>query len=105
MAVLTVRELKQKLARIQNDNAPVYVYDENTSDAFPVELVDDSISGRVELNFSTEQDKEYRVHVAVHHSFTVHARNEDEAHTIASDEVIWDDDITDCSIVIEQETD
>jgi len=103
MGVVTVRELKEKLARIQDDNVPIYVYDENTSDCFPVELVDDSISGRVELNFSTEPEKQYRVHVAVYHSFTVDARNEDEAHTIASEDVIWDDHITDCSIVIEEE--
>ena len=49
------------------------------------------------------EEKEYRVHVAVYHSFTVHAQDEYEAHTVASEDVIWDDHIIDCNIVIEQE--
>ena len=54
---------------------------------------------------SDNDEKEYRVHVAVYHSFTVHAQNQDEAHRIASDDVIWDDHITDCNIDIEESKD
>jgi len=49
------------------------------------------------------EEKTYRVHVAVYHSFTVDAENEERAHEIASYDVIWDDHITDCSIIIEEE--
>lgn len=47
-------------------------------------------------------EKTYRVHVAVYHSFTVDAESEEQAHEIASNDVIWDDHIVDCNIVIEE---
>jgi hypothetical protein len=105
--VMTVRELRDQLINMSVDDwdLPVYVYDTHTSETFPLEIVDPTINGRVDLNFSSEEEKEYRVHVAVYHSFKVHARTEDEAHRIASDDVIWDDHITDCNIVIEKEND
>jgi len=105
--VMTVRELRDQLINMSVDDwdLPVYVYDTNTCESFPLSIVDPTISDRVDLNFSSEEEKEYRVHVAVYHSFKVHARNEDEAHRIASDDVIWDDHITDCNIVIEKEND
>ena len=104
--VMTVGELRAELEviSVDNDDLPVYVYDTNTCESFPLSIVDPTISDRVDLNFSSEEEKEYRVHVAVYHSFKVHARTEDEAHRIASDDVIWDDHITDCNIVIEKES-
>jgi len=105
--VMTVRELRDQLIDMSVDDwdLPVYVYDTNTSETFPLEIVDPTISDRVDLNFSSEPEKEYRVRVAVYHSFTVQARNKDEAHRIASDDVIWDDHITDCNIDIEESKD
>jgi len=47
--------------------------------------------------------KEYRVYVKVYHSFTVSADNLEEAHEIASYDVIWDDHIIDCNIEIEEQ--
>ena len=49
------------------------------------------------------EEKTYRVHIAVYHSFTVTAENEEQAHDIASYEVLWDDHITDCKIEIEEQ--
>lgn len=47
-------------------------------------------------------EKTYRVYVAVYHSFTVTAKDEEEAHHIATYDVIWDDHIVDCGIDIEE---
>ena len=52
---------------------------------------------------SEQTEKTYRVYVAVYHSFTVTAKDEEEAHDIASYDVLWDDHITDCNITIEEE--
>ena len=49
------------------------------------------------------EEKTYRVHVVVYHSFTVDAENEERAHDIASYEVLWDDHIVDCDVRIEEE--
>ena len=102
---MTVAELRAELGRMSscNDDLPVFLYDLNTSEKFSLWSVDPTISDRVDLNFSSQTEKEYRVKVAVYHSFTVHARNKDDAHRIASDDVIWDDHIVDCNIDIEQE--
>ena len=48
------------------------------------------------------EEKTYRVRVAVYHSFTVTATDENEAHEIASQDVIWDDHIVDCDVRIEE---
>ena len=49
------------------------------------------------------EEKTYWVYVVVYHSFTVTAKDAEEAHIIASEDVIWDDHITDCKIEIEEE--
>jgi hypothetical protein len=49
----------------------------------------------------TEQEKEYRVRVAVYHSFTVWAKDEEQAQRVASEDIIWDDHILDCVMEIE----
>ena len=102
---MTVGQLRAEIALMpkDDDDLPVFLYDLSTCETFPLERVDPTISDRVDLNFSSEEEKEYRVKVAVYHSFTVHARNKDDAHRIASDDVIWDDHIVDCNIDIEQE--
>ena len=103
--LMTVADLRAELGRLSSDNddLPVFMYDLSTSESFPIVRVDPTISDRIDLNFSSQPEKEYRVRVVVYHSFTVHARNEDEAHRIASDDVMWDDHIVDCNLDIEEE--
>ena len=105
--VMTVAELRAELGRMSSDSddLPVFLYDLNTGEAYSLWSVDPTISDRIDLNFSSQPEKEYRVRVAVYHSFTVRARNKDEAHRIASDDVIWDDHIADCNIDIEESDD
>lgn len=105
--LMTVAELRAELGRMSSDSddLPVFLYDLDTCEAHPLWSVDPTISDRVDLNFSAQPEKEYRVKVAVYHSFTVHARNEYEAHHIASEDVMWDDHIVDCNIDIEESKD
>lgn len=49
------------------------------------------------------EEKTYRVRVVVYHSFTVDAEDLEQAHEIASNDVIWDDHIVDCEVRIEEE--
>lgn len=49
-------------------------------------------------------EKTYRVNVTVYHSFTVEAENEEQAHEIASYDVVWDDHIKDCHMTIEDDS-
>lgn len=101
--LIKVSDLKAELEGLPDD-LPVFVFDEHTDEAFPLQIIDPTISDRVDLNFSSEEEnKVYRVNVTVHHSFTVVARNEDEAHYEASENVLWDDHISDIDLTVKEE--
>jgi hypothetical protein len=100
--LLKVADLKAELESLPDD-LPVFMFDLHTDEAYPLQRVDPTISDRIDLNFSSEEQKLYRAHVAVYHSFTVLAPNEEEAHRIASEDVNWDDHVTGCSLDIEEE--
>ena len=49
---MTVQELIVKLEDIENKDLPIFVYDENNSEIYPVNSVDNTIGDRVDINFS-----------------------------------------------------
>lgn len=102
--VMTVRELRDELIKmpVEDWDLPVYLFDVHTDEAYPLERVDPTISDRVDLNFSSEQKKTYHVHAAVYHSFRVEALNEEEAMRVATEDVKWNDYVTDCEINVEE---
>ena len=105
MSVLTVGELKSQLDGI-DDDMPVYAFDLSQEESHPVQLVDPTISDRVEINFGpTPEMKTYRVYVSLYHSFTVEAESKERAEEIATYEVCWDSHVKDCSVVIEGDED
>lgn len=55
---MTVRELRDQLIGMAVDDwdLPVYVYDLNTCETFPLMRVDPTISDRVDLNFSSGEN-------------------------------------------------
>lgn len=100
--LIKVADLKAELESLPDD-LPVFMFDLHTDEAYPLVQVDPTISDRIDLNFSSAEQKLYRAHVAVYHSFTVLAPNEEEAQRMASEGVNWDDHIKDCEIKIEEE--
>ena len=100
--LLKVADLKAELESLPDD-LPVFMFDLHTDEAYPLQRVDPTISDRVDLNFSSEEQKLYRAHITVHHSFTFLAPNEEEAHRMASEYEHWDNHVTDCSLDIEEE--
>lgn len=50
MKVLTVGELKKVLEYCE-DNLPVYAFSLDSEESYPVDIVDPTISDRIELNF------------------------------------------------------
>ena len=57
---MTVRELRDQLVNmsVYDLDLPVFLYDLNTCETFPLERVDPTISDRIDLNFSSEQENE-----------------------------------------------
>jgi hypothetical protein len=54
MRILTVKNLREELDSLPDD-LPVYAYDLSLEESFPIELVDPTISDRIELNFFREE--------------------------------------------------
>ena len=99
---IKVSELRAKLDALPDD-LPVFLFDLDSDEAYPIQLVDPMICDRVDLNFSSQEKKTYRAHVAVYHSFVVEASSEDQAKRLATEDVNWDDHVTDCEITVEEE--
>ena len=57
---MTVRELRDQLVNmsVYDLDLPVFLYDLNTCETFPLERVDPTISDHIDLNFSSEQENE-----------------------------------------------
>ena len=57
---MTVRELRDQLVNmsVYDLDLPVFLYDLNTCETFPLERVDPTISDRIDLNFLSEQESE-----------------------------------------------
>lgn len=57
---MTVRELRDQLVNmsVYDLDLPVFLYDLNTCETFPLERVDPTISDRIDLNFSSEQEND-----------------------------------------------
>ena len=55
---MTVGQLRAELALIpaDDDDVPLFLYDLNTCDVFPLECVDPTISDRIDLNFSSKEE-------------------------------------------------
>ncbi len=56
-APVSVQELMKALESVMDDDLPVYVYDLSTDEAYPLILVDPTISDRVDLNFRSEPEE------------------------------------------------
>lgn len=56
-APVSVQELMKALESVIDDDLPVYVYDLSTDEAYPLILVDPTISDRVDLNFRSEPEE------------------------------------------------
>lgn len=55
-APVSVQELLEALTSVVDDDLPVYVYDLSTDEAYPLILVDPTISDRIDLNFRSEPE-------------------------------------------------
>ena len=57
---MTVRELRDQLVNmsVYDLDLPVFLYDLNTCETFPLERVDPTISDRIDLNFSSEKEND-----------------------------------------------
>jgi len=55
-APITVQELIASMTFVVDDDMPVYVYDLSTDEAYPLILVDPTISDRIDLNFRSEPE-------------------------------------------------